>query len=149
MCQRELRPILLHKELGDKEKQIKMIDDSKKLSDTKKEELKKTLDEIHSKFENKYPKDENGNSVYPHIISGPYILEDVDFELIDLILGKLGDKEKKNLRTNINKKEISKHGATFLADVITVGCALLIDNPTVWKDYDITFDKNKTKTKEY
>jgi hypothetical protein len=162
---RKLRPILLHKELGNKDHQIKMIEDefgkvdedgSKILNEDGSIELsedgimlKNILEtKIHSDegFKVKYPKDEgNGLGLYPHIISGKYILKNVDFELIDLILGKLGDKEKKNLRDNINKKEISKHGATFLADVITVGCALLIRDETAWKHYDISFDEGNNK----
>lgn len=148
---RELRPILLHKELGNKDDQIKMIDDSK-LDLGVKNKLKTILEKIiHSDSDEGFKKKYQELGVYPHIISGKYILENVDFDLIDLILKKLGDEEKKNLRKNINKKEISKHGATFLADVITVGCALLIgdETKTAWKHYDISFGEKKTKPKIY
>ena len=157
---RKLRPILLHKELGNKDHQIKMIEDKfgkvgEDGSKIRNEDgsielskdgimLKKTLDEIHDKtFKDKYQR----WGVYPHIISGKYILKNVDFELIDIILEKLGDEVVYKLHTNINKKEISKHGATFLADVITVGCALLIGDETAWKHYDISFDEGNNKDK--
>jgi len=155
---RELRPILLQRDLGNKEEQIEMIDEHKKLESDVKGMLKKKLEKIHhEEFIKKYPKDANDNGVYPHIISGDYILKNADFELIELILEKLEGKVIDNLRTNINNKDITKYGATFLADVITVGCALLIDDKTetAWKHYDISFgeDKDKgekkTKTKIY
>ena len=157
---RKLRPILLHKELGDKDKQIKMIEDDKKLEPDVKDELKKILEEkINGEgVETKYSKDEDGKSVYPHIISGPYILEKFDHDLTTQIYNKIKEKGiLENLIKNINNEKISKHGATFLADVITVGCALLIDDKTetAWKHYDISFgeDKDKgekkTKTKKY
>ena len=155
---RELRPILLQRDLGNKEEQIEMIDEHKKLESDVKGMLKKKLEKIHhEEFIKKYPKDANDNGVYPHIISGDYILKNADFELIELILEKLEGKVIDNLRTNINNKDITKYGATFLADVITVGCALLIDDKTetAWKHYDISFgeDKDKgekkTKTKKY
>jgi hypothetical protein len=140
---RELRPILLHKELGDKEKQIKMIDNHEELDDTKKEELKAKLEKIH---------ENGGGDIYPHIISGKYILEKFDLDLTTQIYNKIREKGiLDNLIKNINNIKISKHGATFLADVITVGCALLIGDtdPTVWKHYDIEFEEKKTKTKKY
>lgn len=151
---RDLRPILLHKELGNIEEQKKMIDEHKKLTLPVKEELKKKLEEIiHGEgVETNYSKD--GNSVYPHIISGTIILEKFDHDLTTLIYNKIEEKKiLSNLIKNINNEKISKHGATFLADVITVGCALLIDEPTVWKHYNIEFGEDKgekkTKTKKY
>ena len=167
---RELRPILLHREPGDEKEQIEMIEDkfgevsedgskilnedgSIKLNEDG-ERLNGLLKQIHGKdFEDKYSKKyEKGNRVYPHIISGNYILKNADIKLIELILEKLGDEEKNNLRANINNTDITKYGATFLADVITVGCALLIDDPdpTVWKHYNIIFgeDNGEKKTEE-
>ena len=162
---RELRPILLHREQGDEKEQIEMIEDKfgevsedgSKILNEDGRMLKGKLDQIHheEEFKNKYSKGKN--SVYPHIISGDYILKNADFELIELILEKLEGKVIDNLRTNINNRDITKYGATFLADVITVGCALLIDDKTetAWKHYDISFgeDKDKgekkTKTKIY
>ena len=149
---RELRPILLHKELGNKDDQIKMIEDKfGKVGEDGSIELSKDgirlkniLEEIHKK------EDKKDGDIYPHIISGPYILEKYDHDLTLRIYNKIKEKGKfKDLIKNINNIKISKHGATFLADVITVGCALLIGDPTVWKHYDIIFgeDKGETKTK--
>ena len=156
---RELRPILLHREQGDIEEQKKMIEDkfgevsedgSIKLNKDGKR-LNDLLKQIHGEvFERIYSKYEEGKRVYPHIISGDYILKNADFELIELILKKLEGKVIYNLRENINNRDITKYGATFLADVITVGCALLIrdEYKTAWKHYDIIFGEDKDKGEE-
>jgi hypothetical protein len=145
---RELRPILLHKELGNKEKQIEMIEAKFGKGSQDSEGLLAKLNDIHSSSPGTYDQqDDKGNSVYPHIISGNYILKNADFDLIKLILKKLGDEVIGNLRDNINNTDITKYGATFLADVITVGCALLIGDETAWKHYDISFDEGNNKDK--
>ena len=69
----------------------------------------------------------------------------------DLLIPKVygdGDKKKgeEKLHEIINNPKISKYGATFLSDMITVACAGLIDNDNkdLWQSYEPIFGKQKT-----
>jgi len=80
--------------------------------------------------------------------SPPYIQKNANIQLTERIRDELlipkvyGSPEK--LYNIINNKDISKYGATFLSDMITVGCAGLIGNNALWDSYTPTFGKEKT-----
>ena len=79
-------------------------------------------------------------------------MDGVDVALTEKIRDKLlipnvyGSAE--NLYKVINNKEISKYGATFLSDMITVGCAGLLDMPALWESYVMNIPNPENKTKE-
>jgi len=102
------------------------------------------------------PQEDLAVGAHAHNYSHPYLMENVDLKLTEKIRDKLlipkvyGSAEK--LHKIINDKEISKYGATFLSDMITVGCAGLLNNKGkngVWLSYRPIFGKNKTNTAIY
>ena len=78
------------------------------------------------------PQEDLAVGAHAHNYSHPYFNENVDLGLTEDIRDELlipkvyGSAEK--LHKLINDKEISKYGATFLSDMITVGCAGLLKN---------------------
>ena len=80
--------------------------------------------------------------------SPPYIMENANIRLTkkirdELLIPKVyGSPEK--LYEIINNRDISKYGATFLSDMITVGCAGLIENNGLWDSYTPIFGEKKT-----
>lgn len=98
------------------------------------------------------PEEDRAVGAHAHNYSHPYVMDGVDVALTEKIRDKLlipnvyGSAE--NLYKVINNKEISKYGATFLSDMITVGCAGLLDIPALWESYVMNIPNPENKTKE-
>jgi len=98
------------------------------------------------------PEEDRAVGAHAHNYSPPYVMDGVDVKLTEKIRDKLlipkvyGSAE--NLYKVINNKEISKYGATFLSDMITVGCAGLLNMPALWESYVMNIPNPENKTKE-
>ena len=95
-----------------------------------------------------------GRGAYACEYSPPYKANYFDRELTEKIRDELlipkvyGNA--KNLAEKICNDKISKYGATFLSDMITVGCAGLIENNGLWDSYTISKEREEpTKQATY
>ena len=135
---RDQRPLLLHKN--------NMEPDGDKKDERGKQIYKVTKNPDTNK---EWTDDENrAKGAHATIYSPPYIMKNANIRLTEkirdeLLIPKVYGSPKK-LYDIINNKEISKYGATFLSDMITVGCAGLIDNNVLWDSYTPTFGDEKT-----
>ena len=159
IVKRENRPTWLNKTKWVKEEEfLKKLkdnsqDNSKDNSQPKKFEYKDGTKIIVSPNSDKNLLTE-GRGAYACEYSPPYKANYFDRELTEKIRDELlipkvyGNA--KNLAEKICNDKISKYGATFLSDMITVGCAGLIENNGLWDSYTISKEREEpTKQATY
>jgi len=130
---RDQRPLLLHKN--------NMEPDGDKKDERGKQKYKVRINPDTNKQWT--PEEDRAKGAHATKYSPPYIMKNANITLTEKIRDELlipkVYKSPEKLYDIINNKDISKYGATFLSDMITVGCAGLIDNNVLWDSYTPTF----------